>query len=93
MELRLADKVVLVTGGSDGLGAALVRALSAEGAKVAFCARTQTSHRRAGLRDHRLTKALSVSWVQIRFEATLSDRIRPQWPGPPSRRTTRRFRR
>jgi NAD(P)-dependent dehydrogenase (short-subunit alcohol dehydrogenase family) len=32
---------VLVTGGSDGLGAALVRALSAEGAKVAFCARTE----------------------------------------------------
>ena len=39
MELGLAGKVVLVTGGSDGLGAALVRALAAEGAKVAFCAR------------------------------------------------------
>ena len=42
MELGLAGKVVLVTGGSDGLGAALVRALTAEGAKVAFCARTET---------------------------------------------------
>jgi NAD(P)-dependent dehydrogenase (short-subunit alcohol dehydrogenase family) len=43
VELGLAGKVVLVTGGSDGLGAALVRALSAEGAKIAFCARTGSS--------------------------------------------------
>jgi NAD(P)-dependent dehydrogenase (short-subunit alcohol dehydrogenase family) len=41
VELGLAGKVVLVTGGSDGLGAALVRALCAEGAKVAFCARDE----------------------------------------------------
>ncbi|MCW2524445.1 MAG: short-chain dehydrogenase/reductase [Frankiales bacterium] len=41
MELGLAGKVVLVTGGSDGLGAALVRALSQERAKVAFCARSE----------------------------------------------------
>jgi NAD(P)-dependent dehydrogenase (short-subunit alcohol dehydrogenase family) len=40
MELGLTGKVVLVTGGSDGLGAELVRALAADGAKVAFCART-----------------------------------------------------
>lgn len=39
MDLKLEDKVVLVTGGSDGLGAALVRTLAAEGAKVAFCGR------------------------------------------------------
>ncbi len=39
MELGLAGKVVLITGGSDGLGAALVRTLGAEGAKVAFCGR------------------------------------------------------
>jgi NAD(P)-dependent dehydrogenase (short-subunit alcohol dehydrogenase family) len=40
VELGLAGKVVLITGGSDGLGAALVRALAADHAKVAFCART-----------------------------------------------------
>jgi len=39
VDLELKDKVVLVTGGSDGLGAALVRTLAAEGARVAFCAR------------------------------------------------------
>lgn len=41
MQLNLSDKVVLVTGGSDGLGAALVRTLAAEGAKVAFCGRDE----------------------------------------------------
>src|ERR1700722_6286116 len=39
MDLHLAGKVVLITGGSDGLGAALVRTLGTEGARVAFCAR------------------------------------------------------
>ncbi|CUU55930.1 NAD(P)-dependent dehydrogenase, short-chain alcohol dehydrogenase family [Parafrankia irregularis] len=39
MDLELAGRVILVTGGSEGLGAALVRTLAAEGARVAFCAR------------------------------------------------------
>ena len=41
MDLELAGKVVLVTGGSDGLGAALVRTLCAERARVAFCGRSE----------------------------------------------------
>ena len=41
MDFALAGKVVLVTGGSDGLGAALVRTLCAERARVAFCARSE----------------------------------------------------
>ncbi|SNQ46858.1 conserved hypothetical protein [Frankia canadensis] len=41
MDLHLAGRVVLVTGGSDGLGAALVRTLAAEGARVAFCGRDE----------------------------------------------------
>lgn len=39
MDLELGGKVVLVTGGSDGLGAALCRRLVEEGARVALCAR------------------------------------------------------
>ncbi len=41
MDLNLNDRVVLITGGSDGLGAALVRQLRAEGALVAFCGRNE----------------------------------------------------
>ena len=39
MDLELQGRVVLVTGGSDGLGAALAQRLVIEGASVAVCAR------------------------------------------------------
>jgi NAD(P)-dependent dehydrogenase (short-subunit alcohol dehydrogenase family) len=39
MDLELQDKVIVVTGGTDGLGAALARSLVAEGARVAVCGR------------------------------------------------------
>jgi NAD(P)-dependent dehydrogenase (short-subunit alcohol dehydrogenase family) len=41
MNLELANKVVIVTGGSDGLGRALCTGLVAEGASVALCARDE----------------------------------------------------
>lgn len=39
MDLGLRGKVVLVTGGSKGIGRAIARGLAKEGAKVAICAR------------------------------------------------------
>ncbi|MGB8945433.1 MAG: SDR family NAD(P)-dependent oxidoreductase, partial [Streptomyces sp.] len=39
MDLGLADRTVLVTGGSSGVGLATVRALLDEGARVATCGR------------------------------------------------------
>ena len=39
MDLELTDKVVAITGGSDGLGFGLAERLLAEGAAVAICSR------------------------------------------------------
>ena len=41
VDLRLSSLHAVVTGGSSGIGAAVVSALAAEGCKVSFCARTQ----------------------------------------------------
>ena len=41
MDLKLKDKVVLVTGGTGGIGSAIVKGFLAEGAKVAFSSTSQ----------------------------------------------------
>ena len=47
MELSLAGKVVLVTGGSKGIGLACASAFAAEGARIAICSRSLDNVERA----------------------------------------------
>ncbi len=47
MELGLEGKVVLVTGGSKGIGLACAAAFVAEGARVAICSRSHENVERA----------------------------------------------
>lgn len=55
LELGLAGKVAIVTGGSEGLGRATVERLAAEGARVATCARRADLLERAAAEIRRST--------------------------------------
>jgi len=63
MDLGLQGKIALVTGGSRGLGAEIVRVLAEEGSHVVYCSRTRE------LPDQLLSLAdsgeISIVWLQV----------------------------
>lgn len=76
MDLGLTGKVALVTGGTKGIGRAVVEALLAEGAKVAFCARNAAEVKKAAEELGAVGTALDVAdgaaltaWVTASAEA------------------------
>lgn len=82
MDLGLADRTVLVTGGSSGVGLATVRALLAEGARVATCGRDADRLARAAASlgtddDHLFTAVCDVRDAAAvnDFTARAADRL------------------
>ena len=50
MELGLAGKTALITGGTSGIGLAVARRLGEEGCNIAICGRKQSEARRRACR-------------------------------------------
>jgi NAD(P)-dependent dehydrogenase (short-subunit alcohol dehydrogenase family) len=59
-EYHVKNKVVLITGGSRGLGLNLARQLLAEGAKVAICARSEKELENAALELNMIDEVLAI---------------------------------
>ncbi len=76
MDLQLNGKAAIVTGGTKGIGRAIVEALLAEGARVAFCARNAEEVEKAAAELGATGTALDVgdgdalkAWVAASAEA------------------------
>jgi NAD(P)-dependent dehydrogenase (short-subunit alcohol dehydrogenase family) len=79
MELGLEGKVVLVTGGSKGIGLACASAFSAEGARIAICSRSRDNveRARAELSAFGLAADLSDAAAALGMIDAVEDRLGP----------------
>ena len=74
MELKLAGKVALVTGGNRGIGRAIALALAAEGSKVAICAR-DPDRIQATVQELRALNVEARGWSADLTNAAECDRV------------------
>src|SRR4051812_46546403 len=74
--MNFDGKVVLITGGSRGLGLLLARRFGAEGAKVVICSRDQDELERA--RQALLSRRIDVKAIHcnVRIRAAVEDLVR-----------------
>jgi NAD(P)-dependent dehydrogenase (short-subunit alcohol dehydrogenase family) len=72
MELGLKNKVVLVTGGSKGIGKAIAASFGAEGAKVAIAARNLSDLEKAAVE---ISKDTGAEVLSIAADSTKADHI------------------
>ena len=70
MDLELTDKVALVTGGSKGIGEAIVRQLLSEGARVANANRSTTEGQ--ALEDRAVTESPQPLKATVAVEAPVA---------------------
>ncbi len=70
------DKVVLITGGSRGLGLLLARRFGAEGAKLVICSRNEEELRRARNELHNRGVEVEAVHGDVRLKVAVEDLIR-----------------
>ena len=73
MDLGIANKVALVTGGSRGIGYGIAKAIAAEGAKVAICSRDEAAAKKAA---GELSKATGGKVIGLRADMANPDDIK-----------------
>ena len=66
MELGLKGKVVLVTGGSKGIGLACASGFAAEGARIAICSRSRDNIDKASAELTGRLASSPISWTPWR---------------------------
>ena len=90
MDLGLKGAIVLVTGGSKGIGLACARAFAAEGARIAICSRSEANISRA-LKELPGAFGIPADLVDDKAAAHMVDRVEREF-GPIAVRFKMRWR-